>query len=157
MEKIIGRKKEIDILDQAFYSDDPEFIAVYGRRRVGKTYLVRNLFKDRKNTTFFYVSGIKDGSLEEQIQTFLSELFYTFDYRGPRAGLETSWNNVFRLLTELIRKAPTQKIVLFFDEFPWMVTPAQNFFKCSIIIGIGTGLWKGGSNSYYAVRLLAGS
>ncbi len=143
MAKIIGRKKEEEVLQSAFTSEDPEFIALYGRRRVGKTYLVRNFFEAKKDTVFFYVSGIKDGSIKDQTQNFLDELSVTFWYKGPRDGIVGSWRNVFRLLTELIRTSSHKKIVLFFDEFPWMARLALSSYKCLIIFGIAIGLWMG--------------
>ena len=48
MKYIIGRKKEIEELERLYNAEDVEFVAVYGRRRVGKTYLIKEVFKDRK-------------------------------------------------------------------------------------------------------------
>ena len=44
MDKLIGREKEIQLLTEFTSSDRPEFVAIYGRRRVGKTFLVNHLF-----------------------------------------------------------------------------------------------------------------
>lgn len=122
MSKLIGRKQEEKVLQEAWASKDAELIALYGRRRVGKTYLVRQFFHMKKDTLFFYVSGINGGSLRDQTQNFLDELAATFWYKGPRDGLVGDWRNIFRLLTEVMRLSSHKKIVLFFDEFPWMVT-----------------------------------
>ncbi len=126
MEPIIGRKEEKSILEAAFNSETPEFLCVYGRRRVGKTYLIRNTYGDKEDTTFFYVSGRKDGSLEDQIALFTKEMARVFGFPKSSLGVKKSWNETFELLTELINTAPTKKVVLFFDEFPWMATPKSN-------------------------------
>lgn len=65
---IIGRKAEQEILRQRMESKSPELIAIYGRRRIGKTYLVRQYFND---TFSFYFTGIYQGTKKEQ----LGELF----------------------------------------------------------------------------------
>ncbi len=122
MEPIIGRKEEKEILEAAFYSDTAEFISLYGRRRVGKTYLVRNTLGDKEDTIFFYVSGRKDGSFEDQVSHFTKEIARAFGL--PKSALEVkkNWEDTFDLLTEFINQSSAKKIVLFFDEFPWMVT-----------------------------------
>ena len=76
--EIVGRKKEIKKLEKIFSSKEAEFAAVYGRRRVGKTYLVEQFFKS-KPCIFFGVTGLKDGQLSTQLELFtrgLEETFY---------------------------------------------------------------------------------
>jgi AAA+ ATPase superfamily predicted ATPase len=67
--KIIGRVREKEFLKNLFDSRKAEFIAVYGRRRVGKTYLIKN-FIDSLPSTFFHVTGLQKGSLKEQLYHF---------------------------------------------------------------------------------------
>jgi len=123
MANIVGREPEQKILELAYLSANPEFIALYGRRRVGKTYLVRNYFNHKKDLIFFYVTGMKEGSLTEQITNFMEEMGETFLYQGARLEIRKNWRDTFKTLTDNIRAAPkNKKIVLFFDEFPWMVT-----------------------------------
>jgi hypothetical protein len=122
MEKIIGREEELSILESAFKSTKPEFIALFGRRRVGKTFLVRNLFSKRKNTIFFSVTGMKDGKTSQQIKNFVNQIgesFYGFELRPETPK---NWFDTFELLTSVIKTVKNKNIVLFFDEFPWMVT-----------------------------------
>ncbi len=71
MESIIGRELEIEQLQKYIGSRKAEFIAIYGRRRVGKTYLVRQLFQER---LAFDMSGVINGSKEEQIGSFIQAL-----------------------------------------------------------------------------------
>ncbi len=122
MDPIIGRKEEKGIIDAAFHSERAEFLAIYGRRRVGKTYLVRNSLSHQEDTIFFYVTGIKDGTLEDQIENFTKEVARAFNFPTSAIDFKKSWKEAFGLLTEFIEASSKKKIVLFFDEFPWMVT-----------------------------------
>lgn len=63
-EKILGREREIKILDALWESSEAEFLAIYGRRRVGKTHLIREYFTS-KQCTYFEMTEQKDGSLED--------------------------------------------------------------------------------------------
>lgn len=117
--QILGRKKEKDLLKEAFESSKAEFIALYGRRRIGKTFLIKNFF-EKLNCTFVYVSGMKNGSLSQQLQNFGDALKQAYI-----PGLETpkSWMEAFRIFTELMEKIqPENKVVLFLDELPWLAT-----------------------------------
>jgi AAA+ ATPase superfamily predicted ATPase len=67
MEKIIGRKEEIQLLKQALQSKEAGFIAAYGRRRVGKTFLIHTYFKDH---VAFELTGMDEGSLKAQLLQF---------------------------------------------------------------------------------------
>ena len=119
--KLIGRKEECDILQTLLDSHRPEFLALYGRRRVGKTFLIREFFKN-KDTVFFNVTGSKGGKLKEQINHFLEQLAKVF-LGGivPKAG--KNWNDTFKILTDAIASSShDKKIILFFDELPWMAT-----------------------------------
>jgi hypothetical protein len=122
VEKIIGRQEEQRLLEKIFNSKQAEFLAIYGRRRVGKTYLIRNYFK-RKSCYFLNVTGINQEPLERQIKEFMSEVGRVF-YHGASLTLPNNWFDVFELITELFTTTIPQnkKIILFFDEFPWMAT-----------------------------------
>jgi len=125
---IVGRKQERLLLEQIYMRDDPDFLAVYGRRRVGKTFLLRNFFKNLP-CTYFEVTGLKDGTLEEQIQRFLQKLKEAFLEEIPTPAPKT-WIEAFQLLTACIRKVhPREKIVLFFDELPWLAVPETKFIQ----------------------------
>ena len=122
LEKIIGRLRELNLLKDLFKSQKSEFIAIYGRRRVGKTYLIKN-FMDSQPCTFFHVTGLQKGSLKEQLEEFAKQVGTTF-YQSPSIIPKKSWRDAFEDLTQAISKIPKRKkIILFFDEFPWMATP----------------------------------
>ncbi len=117
----VGREKEQRLLEKILLSKKPEFLAVYGRRRVGKTFLIREFFKQKK-IVFLSVAGSKDAPMSEQIEHFMEQVGQAF-FGGvvPKSG--KNWNQTFKILTEAIRSVPKNKtIVLFFDEFPWMAT-----------------------------------
>lgn len=120
--KIVGRVREQELLRELFSSKKAEFIAVYGRRRVGKTYLIKN-FVDALPATFFHVTGLRKGSLKDQLGEFAKQIGATF-YQGPSLIPRSSWMDAFEDLTQAMSRAPKdKKIVLFFDELPWMATP----------------------------------
>ncbi len=121
--KIIGRESEKEILEEITESNKAEFIAVYGRRRVGKTYLIKN-FIDSTPCVFFHVTGIQNGSLHEQLEEFAKQIGNTFFYQGASLAPKKRWRDAFEDLTQAIAKMPRdKKVVLFFDELPWMATP----------------------------------
>ncbi len=120
--KITGRKREQELLKELFESKKAEFIAIYGRRRIGKTFLIRN-FMSSSPCVFFHVTGLQKGSTKEQLEEFAKQLGETF-YQGASIKTRTRWRDAFEDLTLAISKVPkNQKIVLFFDELPWMATP----------------------------------
>lgn len=128
MPKIIGRESEEEILEEAYQSNRAELIALYGRRRVGKTYLTRNFFEKKKDTQLFFITGAKDGSVAEQAQTF-SEQFTTFSFPGARLEIQKNWRDAFKALTHNLELCKKKKIVIFFDEFPWMATRGSRLLR----------------------------
>jgi len=66
---MVGRKKEIEELNRLYESDESEFIAVYGRRRIGKTYLIRETFADR---FAFHHTGLPNASKQKQLAHFIA-------------------------------------------------------------------------------------
>ncbi len=119
---MIGRENEKEILKEIIASNRAEFIAVYGRRRVGKTYLIRNYIASTP-CVFFHVTGIQKASLKEQLEEFAKQIGATF-YQGASITPKKRWRDAFEDLTQAISKIPrNKKIVLFFDELPWMATP----------------------------------
>ena len=119
--EIVGRIEEQKELHEIFNSNKSEFIAVIGRRRVGKTYLIRNFFRTKK-CIFFQVMGLQNGSLENQLQNFTEALSETFFDKMPLKPA-VDWKEAFQRLTSVIEKTnKTTKLILFFDELPWMAT-----------------------------------
>jgi len=121
MTQIIGRKQEQQELLEAFSSKNAEFVVVYGRRRVGKTFLIEEFFKKQK-CTYFNVIGVQEGLLKEQLEEFAKAIGKTF-YKGASIAASSTWMHAFEELTKAIEGLPkNNKVVLFFDELPWMVT-----------------------------------
>ena len=111
---MIGRKQEIELLEQAYHSNRSEFIAIYGRRRVGKTFLVRQLFADKFAFTY---SGMPNVSTKVQLHNFYKELLA----QGCQAqSAPKNWTDAFFMLRELVASKPEGKKVIFLDELPWM-------------------------------------
>lgn len=119
--QIIGRKEEVYTLKEMLSSKNAEFLAIYGRRRIGKTFLIRSFFQKEK-VIFFDVTGSKDGPMVDQIRHFIVQIGKVF-YKGAKLNPGKNWDETFEILTEAIDSINgNEKIVLFFDEFPWMDT-----------------------------------
>jgi hypothetical protein len=127
MDKVIGRIEEKTILDQRLATADPELIAIYGRRRVGKTYLIRTYLKDR---IIFELTGIHAANLEDQLKNFSLALGRALKSTTPIATAP-NWLEAFNNLDIFLldNLDPNRKTVLFFDEFPWLHSPRSNFLR----------------------------
>ena len=125
MNEIIGREAEIKALAKYEKSLRPEFVAVYGRRRVGKTYRVKNYFGDK---ICFSASGTFEDSRQTQLENFALEI-------SRRTGKEPvqlkDWTEAFWHLEQYIRQLPKcrHKRVIFLDELPWFDTPKSGFTR----------------------------
>jgi hypothetical protein len=118
---IVGRAREQLELRDAFASKSAEFMAIYGRRRVGKTFLVVNYFQSL-NAVYFQTTGIKNSPTDTQLARFATELGHTF-YQGAPIERPADWMRALEQLTRAMELQPAGgKIVLFFDELPWLAT-----------------------------------
>lgn len=122
---LIGRRKESEILERYIHSEKAEFIAIYGRRRVGKTYLVNQLFKGR---LAFTMSGIIDGEVREQMEAFVQAL----EFAGHKIGTyPSSWLKAFAELRKFLQ--PTinrgEPCIVFIDEIPCLDTQRSGFIR----------------------------
>ena len=118
---IIGRKQEQKALMNYFDSGRPEFLAVYGRRRVGKTYLIKEFFR---NDFTFYTTGLANAPMREQLESFA----YSLKTYGRPGKTPLSWLEAFSLLRELLEDSNrVGKKVIFIDEMPWFDTPRSGF------------------------------
>jgi AAA+ ATPase superfamily predicted ATPase len=119
---MIGRQREIGILNDCYRSRKSEFVAVYGRRRIGKTFLVKELFEQRFT---FYATGVLNGGKSAQLRKFDDEILY---YGGDDASPAKDWFEAFDHLRLLVEKADSEgKKVIFLDEVPWMATMHSDF------------------------------
>ena len=125
--KIVGREREVEILDAIWSSKEAEFIAIYGRRRVGKTHLIREYFKNKG--IYFETSGAKDKPLKVQLSNFVKSISHTF-FKDIPLQIPQSWDEIFDLLTtELKKVSKGQKTILFLDELPWMATKKSGLLQ----------------------------
>lgn len=121
---IIGRSVEQEILRQRINSNSSELIAIYGRRRIGKTFLVRRYFNDKFD---FYSTGIYQGTKKEQLGAFNRQLEH---YSGRRWKVAKDWFEAFAQLREYLESiGGNRPIVVFLDELPWMDTQKSRFVK----------------------------
>lgn len=118
---MIGRKEEQRRLRDAYESKYSEFAVVYGRRRVGKTFLIRETF-DYKFT--FQHTGLAKKNTRQQLQNFQTSL-RTYGFKG--APLPGNWLEAFDMLAELVKRSRAKKKVVFIDEMPWMDAPGRVF------------------------------
>jgi nicotinamide riboside kinase len=126
---LIGREKEISLLKNCFESDKSEFVAVYGRRRVGKTFLVKELFESEFT---FYATGILNGNRDAQLRAWNSEISR---FGGTDFPAAANWAEAFENLNALVERVATEKTntakkakkVVFLDELPWMATMHADF------------------------------
>ena len=123
---IIGRKQEIKYLETAFKSKEAQFITIYGRRRVGKTFLIRDFFSSKK-CTFFHVTGIQNRPMDEQLEKFMASLSHTFYDDAPLAAVK-NWNEALGLLQKMAARTKG-KLVIFLDELPWLATDRSNLLE----------------------------
>lgn len=124
--ELIGRKEEQEILQKALKSNRPEMIAVLGRRRVGKTFLIQKAYEDR---IVFEITGAQHATKEEQLINFMFEISKIAQSPMP-IPTPSSWMEAFVLLIKLLEnKQSTEKLVVFFDEVPWLATPKSGFLR----------------------------
>ena len=121
--QIVGRKREIAELTRLKESNQAEFVALYGRRRVGKTWLVRNYFQDQFT---FYTTGIARGNRKEQLKNFYKSIC-SYSKKNPEEPKD--WYETFDLLKSVIKQSRQRRKVVFLDELPWMDTQKSEFLK----------------------------
>lgn len=119
---IIGREKQKKLFEEALSSSKSEFMVVYGRRRVGKTFLIKNSLGNRIN---FEMTGIQNGDLNDQLQNFANKLFEFSDKEIKRPK---SWMEAFFFLKRYLSTIQSEdKKVIFLDELPWIDTHKSKF------------------------------
>ena len=120
--KLIGRKNECERLQKCLDTNSAQLIIIYGRRRVGKTFLINQFFNGRFD---FKVTGLYNEPKETQIKAFMAELNAQTQKNEP---MPSDWLDAFMLLKEYIKNLPkTEKHIVFFDEFPWFDTARSGF------------------------------
>ena len=140
--RIIGREREQNTLMALHSSESSEFVAVCGRRRVGKTFLVRELFEGQLT---FSVSGLAHSSTSQQLENFRNSL--------SRVGAKVpeafgNWQDAFECLIVFLSKSRQRRKVVFLDELPWMDTPKSNFIQAL------EGFWNGWACGRHDIMLV---
>lgn len=147
--EIIGRKKEIAELQRYYHSNRAEFVAVYGRRRVGKTFLINEVFRD--NMTFHH-TGLSP--YDRQHRVTLKDQLQNFYYSLVRHGMDgttqpKSWMEAFFMLEQFLETADNgQRQVVFIDELPWMDTARSGFLTAL------EAFWNGWANMRHNLLLI---
>ena len=129
MSTIVGREEEIKELNKLYNSDRPEFVAVYGRRRVGKTFLIKQAMKGRITFQHTGVSPVDQDGDRSRMKVQLESFYYSLldqgleGYKAPK-----TWMEAFFLLEQLLQNLDNgTRQVVFIDELPWMDTPRSGF------------------------------
>ncbi len=120
--KIIGRNKECNRLQDCLDEDNAQLVIVYGRRRVGKTYLINKFFG---NKFAFKLTGAYEQKKDIQLRNFVTELERK---SGKKHETPSDWIQAFTILREYLENLPSnQKQIVFFDEMPWLDTFHSGF------------------------------
>jgi len=120
---VIGRKKELEILNNVCDLNKSQMVVVHGRRRIGKTYLIDHMFTSHRNDCkFFKFTGSSDQDSDTQREYFLEAIYEWFGVK-PTENIE-KWSQAFSFLKTIILKSledePNQKIIVFIDEIAWI-------------------------------------
>ncbi|MBQ6577047.1 MAG: AAA family ATPase [Bacteroidales bacterium] len=150
MSAIIGRKQEIEELERLYYSDRPEFVVVYGRRRVGKTFMIRQALKDKFTFQHTGVSPVDQENEKNRMKTQLESFYYSMLNQGLEGFKQPkTWMEAFYQLAQLLQKLDNgQRMVVFIDELPWMDTPRSGFMSAF------ESFWNGWCNGHDNVMLV---
>lgn len=120
---LLGREYEKELLLDLLDKDESQFCVVYGRRRVGKTFLIRETFN--QEFSFQHV-GLANTAAEGQLDEFCESLkkYGLKKFKTPK-----NWREAFRLLAELLAQSDKKKKVVFIDEISWIDTPKSGFIS----------------------------
>lgn len=121
--RIIGRDYEQHILQNICEEEEARLVAVYGRRRVGKTYLVKYFFKEKFD---FFFTGSFETPMKVQMSLFRAALS---QYSSQPCPALKNWFDAFAKLKEFLQGLKKKQVVVFLDELPWMDTPRSNFLS----------------------------
>lgn len=140
---IVGREQEKYELQRLLKSNQSEFLAVYGRRRVGKTFLIREYFN---NKFTFYSTGISRGLRKDQLSHFYESLLeYGLPSKYPTPN---NWQEAFRLLQRVLETSKERRKIIFLDEVPWMDTQKSDFLTA---IDLFWNTWASARNDIFLI------
>ena len=122
---MIGRKKEIARIKTLLASPRSEFLALTGRRRVGKTFLIDTLLKDHY---CFSMTGVQNGNTQTQLVNFSVKLAEYAGYAAPQ--VPENWQMAFLAFKNYLKTLDqNRKWVIFIDELPWVATAKSGFVQ----------------------------
>ncbi len=147
-QQFVGRQQEQAVLQKALQSKEAEMVAVIGRRRVGKTFLVRSTFAEKID---FEITGIQKGSPAEHLQHFTDRLNYharpMLPFKVPQ-----NWQEAFQMLVVYLENLEQgRKAVVFLDEFPWLAGGRSDFLRA---FGLFWNIW---ASQFNIVVVICGS
>lgn len=125
MARLIGRNKELQLLNSLNDSDKSEFVAIYGRRRVGKTFLIRKAFEGK---FAFQLTGLANATTRKQLANVHVALVRQNASQESISPAD-NWFDAFGQLIAFLEAQPPGKKVVFFDELPWLDTPKSDFMS----------------------------
>lgn len=123
MSRVIGRVEHKEKLDSYISGSSSEFIVVYGRRRVGKTFLIREYLKEKFN---FQMTGMANASMNEQLINFHATIQ---KFSSEPVSFCKNWFDAFQQLIALLEKSKSQRKIVFIDELPWLDSPKSGFLS----------------------------
>ena len=119
---ILGRNEECRRLERCVHADTSQLVVVYGRRRVGKTYLINQFFH---NNFAFKITGIYGENRTTQLNNFVMALNRN---SSKKYDVPNDWYEAFEYLREYIGKlSKKNKQIIFIDEMPWLDTHKSGF------------------------------
>ena len=148
---IIGRRKEMEDLRELYSRDDAEFVALYGRRRVGKTYLVSELFKGEMTFAHAGLSPVdKSMTGKSRVKAQLNHFYKSLVSQGMKESRPPEdWMEAFYMLESFLEsKADGSRQLVFLDEIQWMDTPKSHF-----IMGLES-FWNGWVSLGHSIMLI---
>ena len=125
IQTIIGRKNELETLDRVYSSKKSEFLILYGRRRVGKTFLIDQRFGEYFT---FRMTALGNATLEQQLVNFHTNLASTAPELAA-GDVPPNWFQAFQLIIKLASEDKRERKVIFFDELPWFDTQGSDFMQ----------------------------
>ena len=130
MSYLIGREKETKELLDLYSSEKAEFVAIYGRRRVGKTFLIDEALKGKITFRHAGLSPIDEQNRRNNLKEQLTHFYFSLQMQGMKGGkCPSSWMEAFFMLEQLLEKKSKadKRQVVFIDELPWLDTPRSGF------------------------------
>lgn len=148
--EFIGRQKERELLLKMLENREPEMVSVIGRRRVGKTFLIRSVYEQYID---FEMTGIQNATQPRQLTHFLAQMKIAFGIKPKEKP--KNWIDAFLfLISTLEAKNKQEKMVVFFDELSWLSTPKSGFLEA---LGFFWNSWASRKNIVVVICASAAS